>query len=127
MRILIFTFLFASLTAFAQAEGKTCVICKRMDAIVASNDINAASRLMSDFRFTKDKDLVQQEADAVTRLTLKFAPQDKEAITQELYYSIYQLNPAAMKESVSRVTPVERALLEKILQEIGNVRKHGNG
>lgn len=121
MKVVYLALFVASLFAQAQeADAKDCLICQEMDRIIVANDDAAASRLMSNFHFSRDKEMIPFEADAITRMTVHFNRAGLDEFTAELYVSIYRLNPAAMKLAFMKAPADMQPMLRKMLRDFGS-------
>lgn len=106
----------ASIHAVAKAQSnKPCPRCVSLDAAIAKNDVDSSSALI-DQPLSKDPEIAQQEADAITRAAVKFA-KDTTGITQEIYCVAYRVNKTYMKIALAKQTPDEQRMLKGLLSD----------
>lgn len=107
-----------SFNATAKAQTpKACTRCQAIDGVIAADNLDRSSELISVLEkpLSNDPELQQLEADAITRAAVKWALGDQ--ITQELYVTAYRKYPKAMAEAVTKQPEQTQRLLNKLVKD----------
>jgi len=115
-----------SFNATAKAQTtKACERCQSIDATIAADDVDRSARYMDvvEKPLSKDPEIQRQEAEAITRATVKWAMGDQ--YTQEVYVTATRLYPKAMSDALLKQPEQTQRLLRKLIADY-NRNPRGN-